>query len=214
MTDSSPSSCSSNPELLATSFKELRTNKPNPGAAFIAVLEQIPGFNLAQGVRERISKTVEVSRDIDAAHRTVLLLAKATIFGDMYPPGQMGAVHLTPSERADKFKVEIGISYPIPLQMARQRMSVAFHVQEGVLTHGYLDVSGLQKGFYFEPQGVGHEITRVDEERSKNILFSPELEGKQILLPQVIHAFTTPGTLPGLYDSDFQQKMEAIILAQ
>mgnify|MGYP001596165312 FL=1 len=57
-------------------------------------------------------------------------------------------------------------------------------------------------------------ITRVNEERSRDKLFSPELLDQQILLPQVIHAFTTPGTLPGLYDSDFQQRMEKIILAQ
>ncbi len=211
MTFVQPTSPLPDSELLRQAYGELeKAQHDTAGSALLGVLEQIPGFNLGSGVRERIHETAEVVRDEFFPHKGEFQLAKATIFGTIYPLSQMGAVHITPLTQG--FKQEIGISFPTA--MGWQSMSLVFDVRGGVFTYGFLDVRNHNKGFTFKPQEVGHEIISVDEEKGKNKFFSPGLAGKQISLPRIIHAFTTPGTLPYLYASDFQQKMEEIILAQ
>ena len=79
------------PEMIQKAYQELRNAKADTAsAAFIGVLEQIPGFNLAQGARERISGTTEVVREVDAAYRAVFQLVKATIFDDAHLSSQIG----------------------------------------------------------------------------------------------------------------------------
>ena len=64
------------PEMIQKAYQELRNAKADTAsAAFIGVLEQIPGFNLAQELG-RISGTTEVVREVDAAYRAVFQLVK------------------------------------------------------------------------------------------------------------------------------------------